>query len=237
MTSLASCALPNLADVKGLIEPIYGDPRVSAVAVFGSVARGDANARSDIDILVVHDGPMPDDLADLVPGNVTMAFYSEKRLAKIPARSPLFALHLSREAIVVNDTRGAIAHTMHQVRSLSGIVASELMASPNTKLAELLRQPHRLETTPTAAAAELYALAKQTAMTLAAVDGRPCFNRHVALRGAYSSLSLASSDRVQIDSLEEYWQVARHDAPDLSVAVDIERASAAVRRLLTSFVV
>jgi hypothetical protein len=235
MMPLVSRTLPSLTDVKGLIAPICADPRVSAVAIFGSVARGDANARSDIDILVVHDGPMPDDLADLVPGNVTMAFYTQKRLAKIPARSPLFALHLSRESIVVSDRRGEIAHTMHQVRSLSGIVASDLMASTNAKFDELLRQPRRLETAPTAAAAELYSLAKQTAMMLAAVDGRPCFNRRVALRGAYSSLSLAVSDQVQIDSLEEHWQMARHDTPDLPVPVDIEQASAAVRRLLTSF--
>lgn len=234
MVPLVSHALPNLADVEDLIEPIWTDPRVSAGAIFGSLARGDANGRSDIDILVVHDGPMPDDLADLVPGNVTMAFYSQKRLAKIPTRSPLFALHLSRESIVVSDRRGEIAHMMHQVRGLSGIVASDLMALTNAKLDELLRQPGRLETTPTATAAELYALAKQAAMTLAAGDGRPCFNRHAALWGAYSSLSLAASERAQIDSLEEHWQVARHDAPDLSVTVDIERASAAVQRLLTS---
>jgi hypothetical protein len=85
-----------------------------------------------------------------------------------------------------------------------------------------------------AAAAELYALAKQAAMTLGAAEGRPCFNRHAALHGAYSSLALAATDRAQIDSLEDYWQAVRHDAPDPPAHIDLEWASAAVRRLLTS---
>lgn len=233
MTLLVDWAVPSLADVEGLVQPICADPRVSAVAIFGSVARGNANARSDIDILVVHDGPIPDDLADQVSSDVTMAFYTHQRLAKISVRSPLFALHLSREAFVVSDSRDEIAHALHKVRGMSRTVASELMASTTAKLDELLRRPRLFESAPTIAAAELYAIAKQAAMTLGAADDTPCFDRHVALRRAYSSLSVAASDRVQIDSLEEHWQMARHDAPDLEIAVDIERATAAVRSLLT----
>ena len=234
MTPVMSCAALSLTDVEGLVQPICADPRVSAVAIFGSVARGDADARSDIDVLVVHDGAIPDDLADHVPNSVTMAFYTGPRLAQISLRSPLFALHLSREASIVSDSGGEIARALRNVGGISRTVASELMASTTAKLDELLRRPRRLEMTPAVAAAELYAIAKQAAMTLGAMDSTPCFNRHVALHRAYSSLSLAAADRAQIDSLEEHWQIARCGAPDPEVAVDIERATTAVRNLLAS---
>jgi len=48
-----------LNDVKERLTVAYGD-RLDAVVLFGSEARGDAGAESDIDLLVVLRGPMAD---------------------------------------------------------------------------------------------------------------------------------------------------------------------------------
>lgn len=48
-----------LIELKERLAAIYGD-RLDAVVLFGSEARGDARAESDIDLLVVLRGPMDD---------------------------------------------------------------------------------------------------------------------------------------------------------------------------------
>jgi predicted nucleotidyltransferase len=48
-----------LIELKERLAAIYGD-RLNAVVLFGSEARGDARAESDIDLLVVLRGPMDD---------------------------------------------------------------------------------------------------------------------------------------------------------------------------------
>ncbi len=46
-----------LADLHGRLKRIYGD-RLVRLILFGSQARGDAGSESDIDMLVVLDGPV-----------------------------------------------------------------------------------------------------------------------------------------------------------------------------------
>lgn len=46
-----------LADARGRLTALYGE-RLRSVVLFGSQARGDAGSESDIDLLVVLDGPL-----------------------------------------------------------------------------------------------------------------------------------------------------------------------------------
>lgn len=48
---------PLLADVKAGLEDLYGD-RLDRVILYGSYARGDVHEESDVDLLVVLDGPV-----------------------------------------------------------------------------------------------------------------------------------------------------------------------------------
>jgi len=48
---------PLLADLRAALEDLYGD-RLAQLVLYGSQARGDAHAESDVDVLVVLEGPV-----------------------------------------------------------------------------------------------------------------------------------------------------------------------------------
>jgi predicted nucleotidyltransferase len=48
---------PLLADLRAALEALYGD-RLVRLVLYGSHARGDAHAESDVDVLVVLEGPV-----------------------------------------------------------------------------------------------------------------------------------------------------------------------------------
>lgn len=234
MSSLATAPdEPGLTETRELIRCVERDTRVDAVAVFGSVARREAGPRSDIDVLVVHDGAMPDDLDDSLPEAVTMTFYTPTRLAVLPTRSPLFAIHLALEAMPFRDQSGTVARALRNVRPLDRQTISRLAASTLRSFHELMDQPRGLDLNPHAAAAELYALGKQGAMLLCAGHGYYEFNRHRALNRAYSHVALSATDRKRIDDLEQQWQAARSRSQSEDPE-NIEAAAAAVERLLTA---
>ncbi len=232
--TLTSLAGTSLTEARELIRPIEQDSRVRAVAIFGSVARDEAGPRSDLDVLVVHDGPMPDDLDDMVTENVTMAFYTPTRLAALPVRSPLFATHLALEAVPLRDESGALTRTLRSVRPLDTETISRLLASTRRRFDELVGQPRGLALNPQAAGAELYALAKQGAMLLDAADGINNFNRHRALQQAYARVGLSSTERKLIDDLEEQWHAARAGERDARDPEQLEAAATTIYRLLTA---
>jgi hypothetical protein len=234
MSSLATASTgPGLTETRELIRCVEQDARVGAVAVFGSVARCEAGPRSDIDVLVVHNGAMPDDLDDSLPETVTMTFYTPRRLAALPTRSPLFAMHLASEAIPFRDQAGIVARALRNVGPLDRQAVSRLAASTLRRFHELMDQPCGLDLNPQAAAAELYALGKQGAMLLCAGHGYYEFNRHRALNRAYNHAALSATDRKRVDDLEQQWQAARSSSQSKGPE-NIEAAAAAVDRLLTA---
>ena len=57
MPHIASDIQPLLDDLRVRLQDLYGD-RLADVILFGSVARGEATDESDVDVLVVLDGPV-----------------------------------------------------------------------------------------------------------------------------------------------------------------------------------
>ncbi|WP_294329205.1 nucleotidyltransferase domain-containing protein [uncultured Sphingomonas sp.] len=128
------------------------------VYVFGSVARGDRDPRSDLDLLaVVADGRgkveesevysyVPPDLADL---EASISWYGQRRLGAMFANGELFGWHLHQEAIPLFETepviaklrvpapyRDAAADVASFEKVLSGI-PDQLQASPENAVYEL----------------------------------------------------------------------------------------------------
>lgn len=83
---------------------LYAD--VSAIRLFGSAARGDADSHSDIDVLVVQRRRLPEVLRskiqhELVPygDRVSISWYSESSITRIFDEGHLFATHLVKESV------------------------------------------------------------------------------------------------------------------------------------------
>jgi predicted nucleotidyltransferase len=80
-------------------------PSVIGIALFGSRARGDHGARSDIDLLLwTSDGPAE----HFKQGLLSLSFYSRADLLERATTGDLFASHLVHEAIAVWDPRGLL---------------------------------------------------------------------------------------------------------------------------------
>lgn len=78
---------------------------VTAMALFGSKARGDDTEGSDTDILLWTDEPYP---RHEKVGPVSMAFYPEADLLGKAMAGDLFAAHIVREAVALHDPDGKL---------------------------------------------------------------------------------------------------------------------------------
>jgi len=76
-----------------------------AVAVYGSVARGDSTAASDVDVVVIGDHAVEQEHR----GRVAVTIYEEAHLLALAGSGSLFVLHLKEEAVVLRDDADAFA--------------------------------------------------------------------------------------------------------------------------------
>lgn len=84
--------------------------RLLSVHIFGSVARGERDRLSDLDLLAVvadHEGKVPEtDVLRLVPADLrdiepSISWYGQRRLREMFANGELFAWHLHRETVTL----------------------------------------------------------------------------------------------------------------------------------------
>jgi len=76
---------------------------VSAIALFGSRARGDHEPASDTDLLLITSEPAPRHLSR---GNLSLSFYPYDDLIVRAQRGDLFVCHVVKEAKVIYDNDG-----------------------------------------------------------------------------------------------------------------------------------
>ena len=152
----------------------------SGILVYGSYARGDARAASDLDILVLGDDfirPEGDD-------RISLSFYSEQQLRD--ATGTLFGYHLTRDGKVLLDVNG----------QLSPILAAIEPPDPDELKAKIWRLSVVLTIPPAERAKHLPGMTQvaryllRSAMYAEALRvGEPCFSvQELATRGNDPSL-------------------------------------------------
>ena len=90
----------------------------SAEALFGSTARGDADAHSDRDFLIVDNDPkvLVARSAELEAQGASVASYTFAKLKALSTRGALFVQHLKLEAQIYRDTDGRLGKLLAQFR-------------------------------------------------------------------------------------------------------------------------
>jgi predicted nucleotidyltransferase len=180
------------------------DPRCLGVLLFGSAARDEAGENSDLDLLVAHIGKVPEEALDLLPAAVSVSFYDSARLHKLVQQSPLFGIHLAREGKRIYDPNGILGRSLGRAPPLSRAAFARVAGSTWRRYDQLVRDP-RFGPDDPFSAAELYALAKQTAMLVSAMEHRYEFNREVAFESLAESFPSLSSAIGATRELESAW--------------------------------
>lgn len=94
---------PRVEEIRtGITESI--PDRKSALMLFGSVARGDASAASDVDVLQLLKKTRP----SYRVGRVNVSTYDEGTLLSMAKSGSLFVLHLRREGVIIRDPGGRL---------------------------------------------------------------------------------------------------------------------------------
>lgn len=101
--SLSSHGRP-CADLTATIAAVVGETEGHALMLYGSVARGDQDADSDIDVL---------QLVDYLPGHsriegIDVSRYTVNQLLEMARRGSLFVLHLREEGRIIEDRSGVL---------------------------------------------------------------------------------------------------------------------------------
>lgn len=215
---MASCP-QQVESVVRLLRQI--DPGVG-VWLFGSWARGTAGAHSDVDVLVVPSTPeRVDDARDTASAaGISALVTSHGQLERLPATSPLFGLHLSKESVRLTGScrLPSISWTSRQDQ--------QAVRTARARLKAAARDLRVWGVTDDAAQAVLFAAVKEWAMVRTASEGRPLFDRWLALRHV---ISPDAETEEALELLEDVWLCKRNRRPAPALE-DPERAVSVVLR-------
>ena len=98
----------TVSELKERLRPLYADPRIDLVVVFGSIASGEAHAESDVDVAVRGSGEL--DLI-AVTNDVTRLLYTDAvDVVDLRRASPLLMMEVVRGGRVIFErTPGSYA--------------------------------------------------------------------------------------------------------------------------------
>ncbi len=186
---------------------------VDAVILFGSVARGDANPSSDIDLMVVADRkPDPTDLRRRLPdsfreGCLSLACRSSRQFLKLLAQGDSFAAHLHCEGIVLHDRSQLVTDALSAPLP-RGSADDEL--TRHLRRLRILEDLRQFDGYFLFCYARLYAIAKSIVMVGLHRRGIPDFDRRQAFVRFRSAHPAVERDVDLVARLAPFYDVVTH---------------------------
>lgn len=181
---------------------LAGHASIESAALYGSVARGDVEPYSDIDLLVVCCGNAKEHLYPELVGalsekfrNLSISLYSPTELAFMKRVGSLFLLHLRNESILLFDRTGILTNILKEFEPKPSYESDfkkslELLAPMKSAIRDSPNQLHRL--------AQVYALFRIFGVYLLAERGIFEFSKKkmTATLAAEGKLGKADIDRL-----------------------------------------
>jgi predicted nucleotidyltransferase len=139
-----------------LAEFLNPHEEIQAAALYGSVARGDSESHSDIDLLLLCNSGCKKELYDCVNPllakqfqRVSLSVYSPREINFLAKAKSLFLLHLKREALLLFDRTCLLTKTLEDFEPKASYEEDyrnslDLIAPLNTVVSESPNNLHRL---------------------------------------------------------------------------------------------
>lgn len=174
---------PTIRKAKELTALLVGAfPAIEAVLLCGSVARGDANPWSDIDLVVTSSDPTLTvaELRKVISerNHVSLIYYRTPSFETLHQRQPSFIAHLRKEGMVLFDPKGIMRRVLDSFAVTKADVAKELKMH-RAKLAPY-RHPERYNNNFLFCLSHVYSIGKGVIMLGLTSRGILEFNRDAA---------------------------------------------------------
>lgn len=216
-------------------------PEIRGVCLFGSVARGDADATSDIDLFIVGEDPK------LTPSKirrrlhlknahpkVSIVYHTPETLNRYVETGSRFLVHLQLEGKVLYDASGMLGRIQDRP-PLSTSIRPEVEGQ--LKRLRLYEDPARFNGNFLFPLSHIFAIGKAITMAILAENEIYVFNREAAFDAFAARFPEASADIEILRRLAPFSSlVTRGSEEDLPFSyhgceVEVAEAIAAIRRL------
>ena len=180
--------------------------RPHAVWLYGSAARGDRDALSDLDVLLISNDSNDDQLVELPPESV-LSRYNWNEFEVLAESGSLFLHHLRLEGrLIGGDPEGR----MRSVKLVRHVGPYRLYRRDIAGFFQVLSDVVSAEqygSTPEYELGVLATLTRHSAILASYLNGQPCFSRQTVFEVACGGLGLVPSDADRLRDLYAYRMV------------------------------
>jgi predicted nucleotidyltransferase len=209
--------IPTIRDAKEVTSNLVrAFPAIEVVLLFGSVARGDANSWSDIDLLITSSDPKLTvvELRKVISerNQVSLIYYRTPAFATSCQRYPAFTAHLKKEGVALFDPGNVLSKMLESHAITKADVAEEIKLH-HAKLAPY-RHPKRYNNNFLFCLSRLYSIGKGVIMLGLASRGVFEFNRDAAF-ARFATLNPDLAERVvTVARLRPFYQLVSGRSPE-----------------------